>query len=371
MTSSGDAFSRQALVRHRGEQNTADCRRSTPAVHPRPQTGQTAWSPRCIAATRRRACSSTLHRLDLHLSEQNTAVGDFVADSGTPHSRQYRRADPPDVTSPIVEPYRPPDQRSQTLTQYAGPPGDGPGKDGPAATLGLAAALGEQLLTALPSAVLGRLQDQLDSGELLALAPLPQVQQDTFNDVVASLKDCPDYQAPAIRRHFVPLLTSTVRFLANRTNRGRDKHTKKTAYLFAPAPGETLPHEVELQEDLHDFLDAAGFDVQMEAIDRSGGRADIVVRLPGFDIVIECKREKRKASREDLKSYLGQTIAYQATGVTLGMLAVLDLTPKPHWLANIRDNMWTEHIQAPAPEQRDRWAVVVRVPGNRQSPSGM
>ncbi|WP_331756516.1 hypothetical protein [Streptomyces microflavus] len=254
---------------------------------------------------------------------------------------------------------------------YQEPAEDGPGKDGPAASPGLAAALGEQLLTALPAAVFNRLQGQLNGGELSMLAPLPQVQQDTFNDVVAGLENCPDFQSPAIRRHFVPLLTTTVRFLANRTNRGRDKHTKKTAYLFAPGPGEALPLEVELQEDLHDYLDAAGFHVQMEAIDRSGGRADIVVGLPGFDIVIECKREKRKATPEDLKAYLGQTVAYQAAGVTMGMLAVLDLTPKPHWLANIRDNMWTEHIPAPTPEERDRWAVVVRVPGNRKSPSAM
>ncbi|WP_164836080.1 hypothetical protein [Actinacidiphila soli] len=47
-------------------------------------------------------------------------------------------------------------------------------------------------------------------------------------------------------------------FLANRTNRGRNKHTKKTAYLFAPKPGEKLPLEIELQEDLHDYLDSQG-----------------------------------------------------------------------------------------------------------------
>ncbi|WP_405539665.1 hypothetical protein OG787_46930 [Streptomyces sp. NBC_00075] len=154
-------------------------------------------------------------------------------------------------------------------------------------------------------------------------------------------------------------------------DRGRDKHTKKTAYLFAPKPGETLPHEIELQEDLHDYLDSACFEVQMETIDRSGGRADILVLFPEFSIVIECKREPKKAEPEDLKRYLGQTVAYQASGVTLGMLAVLDLTPKPHWFPNLRDNMWTEHVPAPDSRQLDRWAVVVRVPGNRTTPHDM
>lgn len=77
-----DAFSRQARVRHREEQNTAERRCSTPAVHPRPQTGHVTSSPRCIAATRRRACSNARHRRDLHLPEQNTAAADFVGGSG-------------------------------------------------------------------------------------------------------------------------------------------------------------------------------------------------------------------------------------------------------------------------------------------------
>ena len=197
---------------------------------------------------------------------------------------------------------------------------------------------------------------------------LPKAEQDLFNEVIRGLQPCPDFQSFSVREQFIRLVTATIRFLANRTNRGRDKHTKKTAYLFAPKPGEKLPLEIELQEDLHDYLDSAGFEVQMETIDRSGGRADILVIFPRFSIVIECKRELRKAEPEDLKRYLGQTVAYQAAGVTLGMLAVLDLTPKSRWLPNLRNNMWTERIPAPDPRQLDRWAVVMRVPGNRTTP---
>jgi hypothetical protein len=41
------------------------------------------------------------------------------------------------------------------------------------------------------------------------------------------------------------------------------------------------------------------------------------------------------------------------------LVLVLDLTPKPDWFPNIRDSMWADHIPAPAPDQRGRWAVVV------------
>ncbi|WP_351230135.1 hypothetical protein [Streptomyces sp. NPDC002133] len=246
---------------------------------------------------------------------------------------------------------------------------DGLGKDGAAAAL--AAALGSQVLAALPPGIVDGLRERLVDNEVSHTPALPKAEQDAFNDVVAGLQHCHDFQAPAVREHFIRLITATIRFLANRTNRGRDKHTKKTAYLLAPKQGDRLPLEVELQEDLHDYLDSACFNVQMEAIDRSGGRADILVTFPGFDIVIECKRELKKAERVDLKRYLGQTVAYQAAGVTLGMLAVLDLTPKPKWLPNLRDSIWTEHVPAPDPAQGDRWAVVVRVPGNRTMPHDM
>ncbi|MFE3661045.1 hypothetical protein [Streptomyces sp. NPDC059165] len=96
------------------------------------------------------------------------------------------------------------------------------------------------------------------------------------------------------------------------------------------------------------------------------------VRLPGFSIIIECKRTRGNTTKKGLRRYLGQTVAYQAGGITLGMLVVLDLTPKnKDWIPNIRDNMWADRVAAPTAEQRDRWAVVIRVPGNRVKPHEM
>ncbi|MFC6896949.1 hypothetical protein ACFQGX_16250 [Nonomuraea dietziae] len=233
----------------------------------------------------------------------------------------------------------------------------------------LAAAIGDPLL-APSEAMLGEMERQLADREVEIAADLPVAQQAIYNEIISALEECPDFQG-VVRQGFVRLTTQLIRFLANRTNRGRAHHAPRFAYLFAPAPGGKLPLESELQEDLQDYLDGNLEDVDIEVWDRSGGRADIVVRFPGFEIVIECKRTKGKTTREGLRRYLGQTVAYQAGGVTLGVLAILDLRPKPDWIPNIRDSMWADRIQAPEPSQRDRWAVVVRVPGNRVTPHDM
>lgn len=246
----------------------------------------------------------------------------------------------------------------------------GPGKASAAAYPALAAAIGEQILSALPTSLLDDLENQLSDRELVTAASLPVAQQEIFNEVIAVLNDCPDFRG-AVRESFVPLVTQMITFLQSRTDRGRAHHTGRFAYLLAPAPGAGLPLENTLQEDLQDYLIGNLHNVDIELVDRSGGRADIGVRFPSFETIIECKRTKGKTTRTGLRRYLGQTIAYQAGGVTLGMLAVLDLAPKNNWIPNIRDNMWAERIPSPELEQRDRWAVVVRIPGNRITPHEM
>lgn len=250
-----------------------------------------------------------------------------------------------------------------------------PGDQGKAAAAAsypeLAAAVGSQVLANLPTYMLTSLQTSNTDWEATLASRLPIAQQHIYNDVIAVLKGCGDFQHPTVRQHFTRLIVQAIRFLHSRTNRARAHHTPRFAYLFAPGPGEKLPLEETVQEDLHDYLDGNLEDADVEVADRSGGRADIEVRFPGFSTVIECKRAKGKTTRKGLRRYLGQTVAYQAGGITLGMLVVLDLTPKTSWIPNIRDDMWADHIPSPDPEQRDRWAVVVRVPGNRISPYAM
>jgi hypothetical protein len=107
---------RQARTRQRSEQYNADFERSTPTVHDWPHTGHAACSPNCIAITLCRVRRSLRHRRDLHRPEQNTASAAIDTGSGSPHSRQYRRAVPPAATSQIIQPHTPHGQSSKTLT---------------------------------------------------------------------------------------------------------------------------------------------------------------------------------------------------------------------------------------------------------------
>jgi len=254
------------------------------------------------------------------------------------------------------------------LDPTAQPP-DGPGKAAPASHHPWAAILGERVLAALPEQILSGLQALTDD-EADTLARLPIAQQEIFNDVLTVLRHCPDFTG-SVRQGLVRLVTQGIRFLHSRTNRGRAHHTSRCEYLFAPPAGSALPLENTVQEDLQDYLDGNLDDVDIELPDRSGGRADIIVRYPGFEIVIECKRTTGKTTQAGLSRYLGQTVAYQAGGVALGMLVVLDLTPKRTWIPSIRDNMWAQRVPAPSADLRDRWAVIVRVPGNRITPHDM
>lgn len=246
-----------------------------------------------------------------------------------------------------------------------------PGKAPQAAYPDLAAIIGSHVLAGLPAEMLQSLQDRLSDDEAALATRLPIAQQHVFNDILTVLNDCPDFHNPVIRQGTVRLVSQTIRFLDSRTNRARAHHTPRFAYLYAPGPDEDLPKENTVQEDLQDYLDGNLEDVDIELTDRSGGRADIEVRFHGFSIIIECKRTKGKTTRKGLRRYLGQTVAYQASGITLGMLVVLDLRPKKDWIPNIRDSMWAEHVAAPSSDERGRWAVVVRVPGNRITPHEM
>ncbi|WP_329612517.1 hypothetical protein OG244_03755 [Streptomyces brevispora] len=264
------------------------------------------------------------------------------------------------------------DERLQSHDPQAQP--GAPGKATQAASYPeLAAAVGSHILAALPTQMLDSLKDRVSETDAVLTSQLPIAQQQIFNEVVAVLEDCDDFRHPVVRQGFIQLITQAIRFLYSRTNRGRAHHTPRFAYLFAPGPGpgEKLPLENTVQEDLQDYLDGNLDEVDIETADRSGGRADIEVRFPGFTTIIECKRTTGQTTRKGLRRYLGQTIAYQASGITLGMLVVLDLKPKKDWIPNVRDNMWAERVPSPAPNQRDRWAVVVRVPGNRTSPYDM
>ena len=144
----------------------------------------------------------------------------------------------------------------------------------------------------------------------------------------------------------------------------RGPKTRRTAYLYDPNAKES-----DLQDDLIDWYRGNEHgNPYIESQDVGGGRVEIVFPLSGDRFVVELKREQADASKESLKDYLNQVAAYQATSICIGMLVVLDLATQG-LPAHLRDNVWVEQVPPPIPGGTSRFVLVVRIPGNRTSPS--
>ncbi len=179
---------------------------------------------------------------------------------------------------------------------------------------------------------------------------------------LAALAECPDFTGQ-VREKLELILTSAIRFLASRQNAQRGGETSRTAYLF-----KADAEEKDLEADLTDWFegnDLYGLNIQSQNI--GGGRVDLIFTFDGFRFVIELKREDTDGSVAGLQKHLPQAGAYQLTDIPLGMLMVLDLTGEPP--QPIRDNVWVDRVPASEEGGTDRLVVVVRVPGNRVSPS--
>lgn len=181
------------------------------------------------------------------------------------------------------------------------------------------------------------------------------------------LAECPDFTGD-VRACFTIVVDEVIRFLHMRMNVQRKSVGDRFAYLYDPDAHERL-----LGADLRDFIygNVAGV-LHCEVQEMAGGRTDLIVQFDGFKITIELKRETSDVTPAGLAAhYLPQLASYESTDVTLGMLVVLDLTDKPTGAANIRDNAWVAKLGGPNPGDRERFAVVVRVPGNRKAPSSL
>jgi hypothetical protein len=190
-----------------------------------------------------------------------------------------------------------------------------------------------------------------------------------FTDISKCLLPCPDYRGE-IHVEFDALVRLTLKFLRSRQDTQPSSYSRRMAYLFARRKGENPPLERELADDYHEFLSGnnLGGALHSEVRDIGGGRVDVLVEYGTHHFVAELKREFTDASPTALREYLGQAASYQGTNVTLGILLVLDLTPKqraPH----VRSNAWVEIVPAMAGGDLQRYVVVVRVPGNRPVPS--
>ncbi len=190
-------------------------------------------------------------------------------------------------------------------------------------------------------------------------------------ELLASLYDgltaCPDFTGE-VRYYFTIVVDQVIRFLHTRMNAQENTFGKRFAYLYDPNAQEDL-----MGLDLREFItgNVAGI-INCEVQQVAGGRTDLIVQFDGFSVTLELKREKTDVTPAGLAAnYLPQLASYESTNVTLGMLVVLDLTNKPTGAANIRDNAWVAKLDGPNPGDRERYAVVVRVPGNRRAPSSL
>lgn len=142
------------------------------------------------------------------------------------------------------------------------------------------------------------------------------------------------------------------------------------AYLFH-VPGRKPPLEKELQADALHFLRRGKIPSGDEIRGVGGGRADIEIKIDRHRFVIEVKRELGDASFDNLMaSYGDQAKTYQATNVKLGFLFALDLAGKARGTPDIETCMQVRR-GVMFDDDIDRGLVLLRMPGNRLSPSAL
>lgn len=223
-------------------------------------------------------------------------------------------------------------------------------------------------LGAIPEAdpaFLAQVESVLEDRDADRVAHTDRVVVELLNSLYTRLDECPDFGGE-VREAFMVVVDQVIRFLHVRMNVQRGSADGRFAYLYDPNA-----HEKLLGADLRDFISGNVGVVHCEVQELAGGRTDLIVQFADFRITIELKREKGDVSPEGLAEFLPQLAAYESTDVALGMLVVLDLTDKPTGPANIRDNAWVSTVDGPSEGDRTRFAVVVRVPGNRRAPSSL
>ena len=179
-------------------------------------------------------------------------------------------------------------------------------------------------------------------------------------ELKAELDGKPDYSGEVADR-FDRLLLLLLQFLKLRI----DAQGKSYPYLKR-IENDPAPHESALQDDLWVFLTGTEYP-EAERTDVSAGRVDIYIPQRGFRFVIVVKRLQDEWSDEALQPFLRQTTAYQQTDVRLGILSVLDLSDRPAGLPHMDECVFLRSRIASSTDTRN--AVVMRVPGNRRTPS--
>ena len=191
--------------------------------------------------------------------------------------------------------------------------------------------------------------------------------ENIFNSCVGTLSTNPDIHNGSIRSLFLSVLALTLKFLESRMDLTKGHH-KPVKYLFQTNP---LPSEDDLQDDYYGFMLGQLMGTSVEVSNIGGGRADVVFQHKGIRLVSELKKEEYNCSFEHLeREYIAQGAEYQNTNARLGILLVLDLTPKDSGVGHITSQVKAVEVFRPG-EQSPRNLVIVIVPGRRKTPSAL
>lgn len=126
------------------------------------------------------------------------------------------------------------------------------------------------------------------------------------------------------------------------------------------------PKEIDLQKDLYNYLGSAGYPA-WERDNVASGRTDIIFPTGPFNFVIETKMDHRDWDNGTAAAFVAQATAYQQTDMRLGVLAVLDLSKRRPGDPHLDGCFFVKSDLYSANDVRT--VLVVRVPGNKRTPS--
>lgn len=223
----------------------------------------------------------------------------------------------------------------------------------------------------IPTDAKAEIYAAIEDSMRLQFSRMSAIEVEIFNQCIQAVSSHPDFRDnPTGRTLFHVVLLFTLRFLSNRLEMTRG-HAPSIPYLFER--DGTLPKEVELQTDYHQFMvSALTGTVEIEVPNVGGGRADVRFKEGGERLVVEVKREASDCSFVGLEnSYFAQASDYQNISIRLGVLLVLDQTEvrrsgTPHISTLVHPS-----CKVRKGETDPRCIVIVKVPGRRLRPSDL
>lgn len=214
-------------------------------------------------------------------------------------------------------------------------------------------------------AVLERRLETFDGDESVLDNPVARRVRD---DIRRELEGKPDYTGQA-RMFFDRIVDMTIAFVQSRLDLQTGAAGGRWKYLADPRALER-----ELQADYYDFLKGTRFGAvaMIEVPNVGGGRADVLFALGAIRVVAELKRDEVPIEPGSIDSYLNQAGLYQSTNAALGLLLILDLSPKPSGqVRSLGQSFWVAQKPALAAGDTPRSIVTAVVAGNRTTPSGV